>query len=443
MSKQILNLFFPIMLSQIGLFAMILIDTYMVKGLGANSLAAMGLSTTLFFTIFPLGSGILLAIDSMVAKDLGRLNPSQALSWFSQSIFLAILIFLFSTAILLAISHNLSFLPLSSAVIVETQKYLKPLAFCLLPYYLFFCIRQFLTALGSVRFASLIIVGSVFVNSALDWVLINGKLGLPAFGIAGVGWAAMLTRSLMLLMISLYAVVKIKKYFNLLQFKLERPNTAMIKELLRIGLPIGGKSLLRSSFFVILSFWIGSVSAEALAAHTIVQNIGSFLFMIPFSLTMALATIMAQAFGQQNQLKMHHLYRNALGIGLSIGIALALLILIFAQGLLGIFSPSPSVYSLSLQLMPLLAAIQIIDGVFACAIGALRGVQLNKPSLKATLYGLWLAGLSSIFLLSRFQRIDARAIWYGIALGLFVSCVYLTQVWLKLNKSANTMALKA
>ena len=91
-AHEILQLGIPIIMTQMGMFAMLLVDTYMVAQLGEAPLAGVGLGSLLFFTYFAVTVGILSAIDTLVSQAFGREDPEGVRLWFGQGVFWAIVL---------------------------------------------------------------------------------------------------------------------------------------------------------------------------------------------------------------------------------------------------------------------------------------------------------------------------------------------------------------
>lgn len=431
---KILRLSGPIAVSQIGMFLMVIVDTLMVSRLGAGATGALGLGSTFFFTVFPFGAGILLAIDGLAGRNLGEGRPEKALSWLSQGLYLSLLLALGSAAIVQAAMLALPALDTAPAVVEQTRGYMGAMLHSFLPYYLFFTLRQFLAALHSVRFTALVIFLAVGLNALLNAALIYGYAGFPELGVAGAGWATVLTRYLMLLAFLPFALKRIKVFFSLERFTFAPPRPAAVAEIFRAGLPIGAKSLIRSGFFILLGLWVAEIGTAELAAHTIAQNIGSFLFMLPAAVTMAVATLIAPLRGGLGTEEIQRTFRSGLRLALVTAAAVSAPLFFFRESLLGLFAPSGEVFAAAMNIFPLVIAVHVLDALAAGPLGALRGSGCNRPALLASVFGLWLTGSACMGALFLF-RPSLHSLWLGLVAGLGASALYALHAWRKSVKN--------
>ena len=82
-----------------------------------------------------------------------------------------------------------------------------------------------------------VIIGSTLVNIVGDYVLIFGKAGFPALGIAGAGWASI---AAFVVQVAAFVSIMFRPYFRrrFMTTKL-RPDRRLFGRLLRFGLPSG------------------------------------------------------------------------------------------------------------------------------------------------------------------------------------------------------------
>ena len=80
---------------------------------------------------------------------------------------------------------------------------------------LFFTGKQFIEGLGNTKMAMNITLVANVVNIALNYVWIYGKLGFPAMGLIGAGYATLVSRALMAVAFSwfMYKHKHFRKYF--------------------------------------------------------------------------------------------------------------------------------------------------------------------------------------------------------------------------------------
>ncbi len=80
------------------------------------------------------------------------------------------------------------------AVLVRMIPYLEALTWSTAPLMVFAAFRRYLQAIGVVKPITFALVTANLINAVACWALVYGRLGLPALGVEGAGWATCLAR---------------------------------------------------------------------------------------------------------------------------------------------------------------------------------------------------------------------------------------------------------
>ena len=80
----LLRLAGPVVLAEVGWMSMGLVDTAMVGRLGPAAIAATGMGTGVFTAIMIFGAGLMLGVDSLVARAMGAGRPDEGLRWLQE-----------------------------------------------------------------------------------------------------------------------------------------------------------------------------------------------------------------------------------------------------------------------------------------------------------------------------------------------------------------------
>ncbi len=147
------------------------------------------------------------------------------------------------------------------------------------PFLAFIVLRQTLQAMGRVAPIVVTIVLANVVNLFFNWVLIYGKLGSPAMGAVGSGWASSLSRWLMFLGMLVFAWPLLRGYLTTAPAR--GFPAASVGEDGAAGRSHRGpiRSGIRSvRDHRVLMGWMGTV---AMAGHQVAMNLASLTFMVP------------------------------------------------------------------------------------------------------------------------------------------------------------------
>ena len=201
--KTTFYLAYPVMLSQLGQVSVGVADSMMVGRLGALPLAAASLGNSIFFVIMMFGIGVSMGITPLVSAADGKGKPKRISRLFSHGLWINVATALVLTLIVLGLSQGLHFLNQPEEVVVLAVPYLLIITASLIPLMIFQSFKQLAEGLSQTRQAMYITIFANLVNVFLNWVLIWGIWGFPELGLNGAGWATLISRVLMMVMINL------------------------------------------------------------------------------------------------------------------------------------------------------------------------------------------------------------------------------------------------
>lgn len=134
------------------------------------------------------------------------------------------------------------------------------------------------------------------VNMLLNYLLIFGKAGFPAMGIAGAGWATVISAlSIFLMFLFLFLAPHHQKDFKTRSGW--RPEPLIFRRLMRFGLPIGVQFFLDMISFTIFILLVGRLGTIPLAATNIAFNINTLAFLPMIGAGIAVSILVGQHLG--------------------------------------------------------------------------------------------------------------------------------------------------
>ena len=402
---------YPVMLSQLGHMMVGVADSMMIGQLGAVPLGAASLANGIYIIVLTFGIGISYAITPLVALADGAGKISRSTIILKHGIIINLIFGLLFTVLIFSFSPVLKFLNQPPEVVELSIPYLNLITLSLIPFMIFQSYKQFAEGLSDTRPAMIIIIAANLINIILNYLLIYGKAGFPAYGLNGAGIATIISRIIMALAI-IYYILKssfFKKYIQYFTFRsLEKK---IFREVTRIGVPIGFQYIFEVGAFstaVILMGWLGEVE---LAAHQIAINLASISYMMASGIAAAATIRIGNQLGQKNKVDL----RNAGFTNFIMGIifmAFAATVFIIGRYFLpGLYINNPEVTSLASQLLVIAAFFQVSDGIQVVGLGALRGMADVKIPTLITLVAYWIIGLP---------------VWYGLLTGLTVAAIMLS-----------------
>jgi MATE family multidrug resistance protein len=190
--------------------------------------------------------------------------------------------------------------------------------------------------------------------------------------------------------------------------------------LVRLGAPTGVQLQLEFGAFAAAGLAMGWVGTVAVAGHQIALNLASLAFMVPLGVAQAAAILVGRAVGQADP----PAARRSAGAGLVVGGAFmtltAALFLLLPGPLARLYSSDLSVVALAMALLPIAGIFQVFDGLQVVASSILRGIGDTRAPMFINLFGFWGLGLPVGLALAFPLGLEARGVWWGLALGLGV-----------------------
>ncbi len=383
--SAMLRLAWPLVLTNMAGTLMTATDAVMLGRLGSDALAASALGNSLYFSVLIFGLGIALATTPMLAKDLGenrfavrelRRTVRQGL-WISIALCVPLWLILWNSGAILAALGQ------APELAAQAGTYMRALQWAALPFFGFVVLRSFISALERPGWALAVGLAAIGFNALANWCLVFGNFGFPALGIAGSGVATSLSSAFMFLGLAV-VIVRDRRFRRYRLFgRFWRADWQRLRQLWRLGLPIGLLMVFEVALFTGSTAVMGYISEASLAAHAIAMQIASVAFMAPLGLGQAATVRIGRAFGAG----------DSDGIRLAGGVAFfmvmgfmsmtAMLMALFPTRLIGIFidvtkPENATTLRLGVAFLFFAAMFQLFDGAQAVLLGMLRGLHDTK-----------------------------------------------------------------
>ncbi|TFE03003.1 MATE family efflux transporter [Jeotgalibacillus salarius] len=425
--KQFSIILIPILVTQLGLFAMNFFDTIMSGQYSTADLAGVAIGSSLWMPVFTGLSGILLAVTPIVAQLIGAKKEKYVKNTVIQGVYLAVIMAVIILIIgIFLVGPILSFMNIDSEVRRVAGLYLAALSVGIVPLFVYNVLRSFIDALGFTRVTMYVTLMSLPINVVFNYILIFGKLGLPALGGVGAGIASAITYWL-ICAISI-VIVHRNRPFNKYQVFSEKSrfDYSKWKEILLIGIPIGFAIFFETSIFSAVTLLMSVYSTEVIAAHQAALNFSSFLYMIPLSISMALTIVVGFEAGA-GRMKDARTY-SYLGVTVAVLIAASggILTYVFKDSVASIYVTDQEVINLTAQFLIFAVLFQLSDAIQAPVQGVLRGYKDVNITLIMTMISYWVIGLPVGYLLANYTEWTYFGYWIGLIAGLTAGAITLT-----------------
>lgn len=425
--RRTLHLAFPVMVGQLAVFSMNFIDTVMSGRLPNRdvALAALGIGGALWSSMLMFVLGTLMVVQPSVAQLDGARKKREAAAQTRQALWIALalavpyfLLCYFSEPLLTAFRIDPVIVPTSAA-------YLRAMAWGAPALCLVLLLRFFSEGTGHTRPTMLYGVAGALLNIPLNYVLMFGKLGLPALGTVGCGIATSIVLWLQLLMLFVY--IRTHRHYEPFELmsKLEKPDWREIWELLKVGVPIAMAIFVEGSLFVMAALLIGRLGPVPAAAHLIAINFAALMFMIPVGLSSAVSIRVGNALGRGDPRGARYAGLIGVLIILAIQTVSASMMFLFPEAIVRLYTDDALIAPLAVSLLFYAAIFQYPDGLQIVASGALRGFKDTRRPVLYMVVAFWLVGLTLGYHLTFTREMGPAGMWVGMIAGLSVASVLL------------------
>ena len=380
MTPLIIGMAAPVAAGMIFQTLYLLVDLYFVAALGDDSVAGVGAGGTLMFMIMALTQILGVSAVAMISQAVGRKDQPQANLIFNQSLVVSA-IFAVVTLLggyLLADVYLASIASDAGAVregVIFLHWFLPGMAL----QFPMMAMASSLRATGLVKPGMVVQVLTVVLNTILAPILIAGWGPGPALGVMGAGLASSISVLVGVVLLTLY-FIKMEKYVSF-DTALWRPQLAIWKRMLNIGLPAGGEMVLLFVYFSAVYWLIQDFGAAAQAGFSIGGRIMQSIFMPTMAIAFALGPIAGQNYGAGQFGRVRETCYKGIMLSSVVMVVVTLLMQWKSDLLVGFFTEEAEVIAVGSVFLQLISLNFVAQGiVFACS-GIFQGLGNTRPAM--------------------------------------------------------------
>lgn len=292
---RILGLALPIIGGMVSQNLLNIVDTAMVGFLGDSALAAVGLGGFVVFMCQALILGISTGVQSISARKKGEGRSDRAAAILNTALVLVLVVApVFSLLLIQIVPTMFPYLNTDAAVIERGVPYLEWRLGAIVFVGMNFAFRGYWNALDMSRIYMMTLIMMHACNIVLNYILIFGKFGAPAYGVTGAGMGSAIS---MAIGSAIYFVLGCKHAAKdgFLKRLATRQETS---SLIRITLPAGLQQLFFAAGMVAMFWIIGNIGTPELAAANVLITVLLFAILPGLALGLACATLVGQALGR-------------------------------------------------------------------------------------------------------------------------------------------------
>ncbi len=401
-------------------------DTLMMGWIGPTALAAGAVVSDLYSLVFYLAAGTLSIVAVLASRAVGAGEPDGVRRAVRAGFAAALLLLAPGVAAVWHAADFVRLLGVDPAVPVLGRGYARAMAITLVPMLFVTVGRNLFGALGRPRIFLLAISAALPLNALANLVLMFGWGPIPALGVTGAGIASALVAFALLAGFAAFTFLD-PELRRLRLFRAPwRVAAGDLREIFRLGLPIGVFTLGEVGLFLIATVVISLFGAEALAAHAIALRMAGIVYAIPTGLSQAATVRVGTAIGAGGPERLNRAVSSTMAIGVVSGALICIALAAGADVIPRLFIPDSGAFAATASaLLLLLGVLHLAQGFAGPATAILRAFKDTRIPTQLSLAGYWTVGMPVGALLGFGLDLGVFGIWCGLGVGVFASALLL------------------
>jgi MATE family multidrug resistance protein len=429
-AKASFKLAIPSVASQMTGIGVSTVDALVMGLLGTQYLAAGALGGNIFSFLLVTSIATLSSVGVLTAQAFGAGQTDKIGESTCQGLWLAAA--LSFPAMVLVWNSDLILLLLGQeeSTILLVKSYLQAIVWGFPAALGFAVLTDFACAVNRPQAITVISVMGLLLNTCANYVLAFGKLGFPALGLVGIGWASTLSFWLNFII----AICWITFHPNFREYQLFhnlfRLDRVLLVEILVVGWPTGIQLAADMGMYTVAALLMGYLGTESLAAHRIAMEVAMWAIMISSGISYATTMRVGQRVGQNA----YSSAKKATSFDIFlVTILMSIVTLVcwcLAEPIATIFLNSDSsndkVMQLAISFIHFGGLYAIVFGVEFIALGALLGLKDTRIPMLINIGACWGVGLGGGYLLAFTLGWGGIGLWCSLVSGIGVAALLLT-----------------
>lgn len=403
--KTILRISLPAAFQSLVSFLVVVADDIMVSllpnAVAAQAAVAQVNSITAFYTATM--TGLVSGSAVLIAQYWGKKDMVRIRKIFSVVLWFCALVALAFVAVAKLLPEQVVRIVIKGAetdVIAMALEYFGIVCWTYIPFAVTTALVGMLRSIEVVKVTLVTTIVSLFVNIGLNYVLIFGKLGMPAMGVRGAALATLITRIVEMTIVWVFTF-KIQKKLEIRPKQLMEIDRTLLKDYAKYGLPVGLADMQWAVIGMLKAAIIGQMGAIFMAANSIANSMANLGTMFTFALAGGACVVVGKAVGKGDYDMAKAYSRTIQLMFFLIGLVMAALVFALRVPFTRMYGSSadPEVFGLSTTMIALLAVTLIGTSYHAsCFVGINRGAGDSRFVAMVDMICGWLVVLPATML---------------------------------------------
>jgi putative MATE family efflux protein len=388
--------------------AVSIVDAYVVASLGAEALAGVTLVYPLvMLTQMMSAGGMGGGVASAVARALGADRRADADALVTHATVLAAAFAaVFTAGVVSGGAALYGFLGGRDGTLASALAYSNAYFLGVVAVWLANTLANLVRGTGNMALPAALIIGGAALQIVLSAGLVHGLGPLPALGVAGAGWAAVIAFGAIAVLLATH----LASGRALVRFRATPLQWRLFREILRVGLPGAATNLMANATVLLLTGLVGRFGTAALAGYGIGSRLEYLQIPIVFGMGAPLVAMVGTNVGAGRQERAERIAWTGAAIAGAVTGAIGLAAAAVPSAWTGLFTSDPAVAGVAATYLRIVGPAYTLFGVGLALYFASQGAgRLRWPVIASVVRlvlaigGGWAAlallggGLSSVF----------------------------------------------
>lgn len=414
--KNAFNMAWPAIVESFFVAFAGLVDSYMVSALGANAVAAVGLTTQPKFLGLSTFFAINVAVSALIARRRGENRRDDANRiLYSTVILVVILSVVFSIVFVTAASPIISLCGSNSDTHDMAVTYFR----IIMGGMIFNCVQMVINSAqrgaGNTKITMTTNLTSNMVNIIFNYFLIEGHFGFPALGIEGAAYATVLGTVVSSVM-SVVSVCKKDCFVSFIYIIKEkiRPAWSSLKQIVVVGYSVFFEQILMRVGFMLTAIMAAKQGTGPMAAHQVGMNIMSLTFSFGDGLQAAAVALIGRSLGEGDENQAKRYGRICWIYGIFIAVLLAVTYFFGARWMMSLFFSEPDIVDTGVSIMRVIIFVVVFQVIQVVYMGCLRGAGDTFYTALASTVSVTIIRTAGSYICGIVLGLGIVGIWLGV-----------------------------
>uniref|UniRef100_A0A7S1EUB0 Multidrug and toxic compound extrusion protein n=1 Tax=Timspurckia oligopyrenoides TaxID=708627 RepID=A0A7S1EUB0_9RHOD len=421
----------PVLIASISQGSLMLVSMIYAGRMDTDSLAGIALGCSIVnISGISVHMGLATALDTLCSQAYGAGNYPMLGIWLQRGVFLGTIISFLIAFVWYFLSNSiLNALQIAPEVAVHSTQFLQTSVWMIWPLMTQECTKRYLQAqsqLKAVLWSSFLGTVSNFI---ICWLFIDY---LELDGVLSIAISLSISYWIMLASIILFSIIFEHHADTWVEISWININSGW-KEYLSLGFPAVVHCVMEWAAFEVTLIESAMLGSTSLAAQGILLNFCSVMFLLPFSISIALSIRVGQLLGAQKHRAAKQLtFLSLIFSEFCLIIPVAVLMGLFPYFWARIYVDSKVLLERIVAVSKIFSMYFLLDSIQIVCTGALKGAGLQSVAAVGALIGFWIVMVPLSYYLAFHTEMfhGIIGLWAGFVFGeIPLSIVYIGILW--------------